>query len=217
MGLPVPLPVGCRECGKRKREVAAVRCRGATAFGDAVISRTVLASRAARCCERRGSANGEAVAAGGFRDDAGGGHRGDALIECFGADAAVKSDLLRVLWCRSQECHVQFLLLPERLMDACHDERLVSGTVIGTARRLSRPDPAPSDPAGDSSCTASPSTLAALSTSAVRDRPDTMRPRAAASRSPPNSVAAEVAPAVRRSCAAAPPATQHHPFGHEGG
>lgn len=88
MGFPLPLPVGCRECGKRKREVAAARCRGATAFGDLVISRTILASRAARCCERRGSANGEAVAVGAFRDDAGGGHRGDALIECFGADAA---------------------------------------------------------------------------------------------------------------------------------
>jgi hypothetical protein len=44
-GFPLPLPVGCRECGKRKWEVAACGCRGA--LGDAVMSRTVLASRAA--------------------------------------------------------------------------------------------------------------------------------------------------------------------------
>jgi hypothetical protein len=86
MGFPLPPPVGCRECGKRKREVAAARCRGATAFVDAVIRE--LFWRRARRGERRGSANGEAVAVGGFRDDASGGHRGDALIECFGANTA---------------------------------------------------------------------------------------------------------------------------------
>ena len=88
MGFPLPLPVGCRECGKRKggSDGGAVPRRGSVR--GHVISRTVLASRAARCCERRGSANDEAVAVGGFRDDAGGGHRGDALIECFGADTA---------------------------------------------------------------------------------------------------------------------------------
>ena len=32
MGFPLPLPVGCRECGKRKREVASARCRGAMAW-----------------------------------------------------------------------------------------------------------------------------------------------------------------------------------------
>jgi hypothetical protein len=41
MGFPLPLPVGCRECGKR--EVASARCRGAASFGDAVMSRIIPA------------------------------------------------------------------------------------------------------------------------------------------------------------------------------
>ena len=66
MFFPLPLPVCCRESGKRKREVA----------GPCWL-------RGRRC-----SATGEAVSVGGFDDEAGGGHGSEALIKGSGADTA---------------------------------------------------------------------------------------------------------------------------------
>jgi hypothetical protein len=68
MKFPVPVPVGCRECGKRNRELAA-GCHGRRRWGGDVESSLGVAPR--RHWERGGSAIGKAVAAGDFRDDAG--------------------------------------------------------------------------------------------------------------------------------------------------
>src|ERR1700722_5090103 len=79
MFFPLPLPAVCRGLGKRKREVA-WRVRDVWWIG---VSRM---DGVCRC--GRSSATGEAVAVGGFDDEAGRGHGREAFVERGGADAA---------------------------------------------------------------------------------------------------------------------------------
>jgi len=69
-----------------------------------------------------GSASGEAVSVGGFDDDAGGGHGGEAFVECGGADAAGCAQLGEWPW---------FIPLGESGCDA-----LIDGSRLGSAIRL---------------------------------------------------------------------------------
>jgi hypothetical protein len=58
-----------------------------SSLGGFRLSRSAAVSREHGSRERP-SANGEAVSVGGFDDEAGGGHRGEALVESGGANAA---------------------------------------------------------------------------------------------------------------------------------
>jgi hypothetical protein len=62
---------------------AAPRCR----FRDRDID-NVRGVGSGLCCSGQHSRAGKAVSVGGFNDDAGSGHGGEALVECGGANAA---------------------------------------------------------------------------------------------------------------------------------
>jgi hypothetical protein len=83
MGFPLPLPGFCKWSGKRKWEVAGAQ-RGPPNC-DVENGRGEVQGWSVRG-ERSG--NGEAVSVGGFDDETGCGHGGEALIESGGADAA---------------------------------------------------------------------------------------------------------------------------------
>ena len=115
MGFPVPLPGFCRVFGKRKWEVSGTRrprCRFRGRDVDNVrrSGPTVLRGQC--------SAAGEAVSVGGFDDDAGSGHGGEALVEGGGANAAGSAQFGE--W-------PGFACVGERCSDALIDGSLLDG------------------------------------------------------------------------------------------
>src|SRR3954447_3271463 len=121
MDFPLPLPASCRGSGKRKWEVAVTRGAGRGVWRD--VGAWGSARRDARPIRpAHRSASGEAVSVGGFDDEAGGGHSGEAFVESGGADAAGCAQLGE--WPR-------FIPLGESRGDT-----LIDGSRLGTAIRL---------------------------------------------------------------------------------
>jgi len=119
MGFPLPVPLGCRECGKRNWEVAGIGVASVT-YGR---WRGRERLRVGSAWVQHRSGTGEAVSVGGFDDDAGGGHGGEALVKRCGADAARRAQLGEWPW---------FLAIGERRGDALiHGRRLDATLGLG--------------------------------------------------------------------------------------